>query len=38
MSNNKYYIIKVNYINDTTVYTENIQLAISKILNTLKKK
>lgn len=34
----KYYIIKVNYINDTTVYTENIQLAISKILNTLKKK
>ncbi len=34
----KYYIIKVNYVGDTTIYTENIQLTISKILNTLKKK
>lgn len=34
----KYYIIKVNYVDDSTIYNENIQLTISKILNTLKKK
>lgn len=33
-----YYIIKVNYVDDSTIYTESIQLTISKILNTLKKK
>ncbi len=36
--NDKYYVIKVNYISDTNVYTESVQLQISKILNTLKKK
>lgn len=35
---NKYYIIKVNYIEDTSIYNQEIQLTISKILNTLKKK
>ena len=33
-----YYHIKVNYINDQTIYNEEIQLTISNILNTLKKK
>lgn len=38
IDNNKYYRIKVNYLNDTSVYTEQIQLDISNILNSLKKK
>lgn len=35
---NIFYIIKINYINDMTIYNENVQLDISNILNTLKKK
>lgn len=33
-----YYHIKVNYLNDQTIYNEEIQLTISNILSTLKKK
>lgn len=33
-----YFHIKVNYLNDKTIYNEEIQLTISNILNTLKKK
>lgn len=34
----KYYLIKVNYVNDRSAYTEEVQLTISNILNSLKKK
>ena len=35
---NNYYHIKVNYVNDPSIYNEEIQLTISNILSTLKKK
>ena len=38
MLNNQYYNLTVHYPNDDKVYTESIQLSISKILNSLKEK
>ncbi len=38
MLNNKYYDLTVHYPNDDKVYTESIQLSISKILNSIKEK
>ncbi|MCX4365295.1 MAG: hypothetical protein OSJ70_05940 [Bacilli bacterium] len=38
MLNNKYYNITVHYPNDDKIYTEAIQLNISKILNSIKEK
>lgn len=38
MLNNKYYRLTVHYPNDEKVYNENMQLSISKILNSIKEK